>query len=116
MARGIRTPWPAQELVERCTGQHGRRDGSRLRWPCPHPGHADTDPSFVVYPRKNPPDFYCYGCGGDAITFLTGIEGLSRAEAIQRLADGLSLPDHPQACVAWPDPNRKSRPAICVHR
>jgi DNA primase len=103
-------------LVERYTGQHGLRDGVRLRWTCPHPDHADTDPSFVVYPRKRPPDFYCYGCGwgGDAITFITGVEGLSRAEAIERLADGIGLREWPQARVARPDPNRKKphrRPA-----
>jgi DNA primase len=86
-------------LVERYTGQHGLRDGSRLRWACPHPDHTETEPSFVVYPHKDPADFYCYGCGwgGDAITLLTGIERLTRAEAIQRLADGgIGLRDQPR--------------------
>jgi DNA primase len=96
-------------LVERYTGQPGGRDGTRLRWACPHPDHADTDPSFVVYPRKRPPDFYCYGCGwgGDAITFLTGVEGLSRAEVIDRLAGELNLGEHPRPESARPDPNRE---------
>jgi hypothetical protein len=96
-------------LVEHYTGQHGLRDGVRLRWVCPHPDHADTDPSFVVYARKRPPDFYCYGCGwgGDAITFVTGVEGLSRAEAVERLAGDIGLCEHPQARLTRADPNRK---------
>jgi len=82
----------------------------------PHPDHADTDPSFVVYPRKRPPDFYCYGCGwgGDAITLLMGVQGLSRAEAIERLASRLNLDDHPRPDITQPDPNREKparRPA-----
>jgi DNA primase len=90
-------------LVERYTGQHGLRDGVRLRWACPHPDHADTDPSFVVYARKQPPDFFCYGCGwgGDVITFVMGIKGLDKAGALDWLAACVGL-DAP-----WPSPNRE---------
>jgi hypothetical protein len=96
-------------LVERYTGQRGLRDGVRLRWACPHPNHTEMDPSFVVYARKRPPDFYCYGCGwgGDAITFIMSVEGLSRAEAIERLADSIGLCEQPQARIARSNPNRK---------
>jgi hypothetical protein len=96
-------------LVERHTGRRGLRDGSRLRWVCPHPDHADTEPSFVVYPRKRPPDFYCYGCGwgGDAITFLTGVESIRRGEAIERLATGLDLRENPRLGTTRAGPNRK---------
>ncbi len=50
------------------------------------PFHQEKTPSFSVSPGKQV--FYCFGCGkgGDAIKFLTELEHLSFAEAIERLA------------------------------
>ncbi len=50
------------------------------------PFHQEKTPSFSVSPAKQV--FYCFGCGkgGDAITFLRELEGLTYVEAVERLA------------------------------
>lgn len=50
------------------------------------PFHEERTPSFSVSPSKGV--FYCFGCGkgGDAITFLRELEGLTYVEAVERLA------------------------------
>ena len=58
------------------------------------PIHQEKTPSFNVNEEKKV--FYCFGCqtGGNAITFLTLVAGLSKREAIGRLAEltGIPLP------------------------
>jgi hypothetical protein len=95
-------------LVERYAGAC-KPDGPRLRWVCPRPDHADTDPSFVVYHRKRPPDFFCYGCGwgGDVIEFVRVMEGITRREAIERLAARLNLTCDLPRDTTRPIPNRE---------
>lgn len=50
------------------------------------PFHAERTPSFTVSPDKNM--FYCFGCkaGGDVVSFVSKIEGLTYFEALQQLA------------------------------
>jgi DNA primase len=50
------------------------------------PFHTEKTPSFSVSPAKGM--YYCFGCGkgGDAIRFLSEIEHLDFAEAVERLA------------------------------
>jgi DNA primase len=50
------------------------------------PFHAEKTPSFSVSPSKGM--YYCFGCGkgGDAIRFLSEVEHLQFAEAVERLA------------------------------
>ncbi len=62
-----------------------RPAGRRLVANCPLPGHADSNPSFSVYPEEQ--HFHCYGCnrGGDVFTFLQLMEGMSFREAVERL-------------------------------
>jgi len=59
------------------------------------PFHAEKTPSFSVNPKKG--FYYCFGCqsGGNAITFLKQVGGLSGREAIARLAaeTGVELPE-----------------------
>nr|WP_025272109.1 DNA primase [Haloglycomyces albus] len=50
------------------------------------PFHDERSPSFNVTPARGV--YHCFGCGvgGDAITFLMEADGLSFAEAVERLA------------------------------
>jgi DNA polymerase len=49
------------------------------------PFHDDPNPSCRIYPDH----FYCFGCGehGDRVTWLTKVEGMTRAEALAVLQD-----------------------------
>ena len=59
--------------------------GGSLKGLCPF--HDEKSPSFNVRPAQG--YYHCFGCdvGGDAIKFLREIEGLTFAEAVERLAD-----------------------------
>lgn len=58
------------------------------------PFHSEKTPSFNVSRERQ--TFHCFGCGkgGDAISFVREIEGLTFSEAVQKLADraGIQLP------------------------
>ena len=58
--------------------------GGNLKGLCPF--HDEKSPSFNVTPARGM--YYCFGCGegGDVITFITKVEGLSFNEAVERLA------------------------------
>jgi len=58
--------------------------GGSLKGLCPF--HDERSPSFHVTPSKGL--YHCFGCqaGGDAFTFLIEVEGLSFAEAVEKLA------------------------------
>jgi len=77
------------QLVARYTTE-GRQSGpNRVTFSCPNPEHPDRHPSFQVF-RSNGGKwrFRCYSqCGahGDAIDFLQWLEGLSTAEAVERV-------------------------------
>ncbi len=51
------------------------------------PFHDEKSPSFHVTPARG--FFHCFGCqeGGDVITFVQRVEGVSFTEAVERLAD-----------------------------
>ena len=55
------------------------------------PFHQEKTPSFSVSTTKQ--IFYCFGChkGGDAVTFIMEIEGLTYPEALQHLAEKYSI-------------------------
>jgi len=58
------------------------------------PFHQEKTPSFNVSEERQL--YYCFGCqaGGNAVTFLKGVAGLSSHEALKRLAGlaGVELP------------------------
>jgi DNA primase len=58
--------------------------GGSLKGLCPF--HDEKSPSFNVRPAQG--YYHCFGCGvgGDAIKFLREIEGITFAEAVERLA------------------------------
>ena len=51
------------------------------------PFHDEKTPSFTVRPTVG--SYHCFGCGegGDVISFLMKIDGLSFAETVERLAE-----------------------------
>ncbi|MDI9497459.1 MAG: DNA primase [Bacillota bacterium] len=73
------------------------------------PFHREDTPSFSVSPSKQ--IFYCFGCnkGGDVVTFIREIEGLSYPEALRLLAEraGIRLPEIDED--AWRAKNRQRR-------
>jgi DNA primase len=58
--------------------------GGAMKGLCPF--HDEKSPSFNVRPAQG--YYHCFGCGvgGDAIKFLREIEGITFAEAVERLA------------------------------
>ncbi len=66
--------------------------GGSLKGLCPF--HDERSPSFHVTPARG--FYHCFGCGegGDAIDFLRRTEGLSFAEAVERLADRAGIDLH----------------------
>lgn len=71
------------EVIEQYVTLRNAGGGAR-KGLCPF--HDEKTPSFNVRPAQG--FYYCFGCGagGDAIKFLREIEGLSFAEAVERLA------------------------------
>ncbi|MCD4534572.1 DNA primase [Nocardioides sp. cx-169] len=63
--------------------------GGSMKGLCPF--HDEKSPSFHVTPSRG--FFHCFGCqeGGDVITFLMKIDGLSFGEAVERLADKVGV-------------------------
>jgi DNA primase len=73
--------------IEEIIGEHvtlRSAGGGSLKGLCPF--HDERTPSFHVTPSKGL--YHCFGCqaGGDAIAFLMELQGLSFAEAVERLA------------------------------
>lgn len=86
----IRSSANLARIVER-SGVALTRDGSRFKGCCPF--HGERSPSFYVFADH----FHCFGCGahGDVFSFLQLREGLSFAEAIERLGAGTLAPSQP---------------------
>jgi len=63
-----------------------KKVGSNLVGKCPF--HNEKTGSFVIYPEQN--SWYCFGAcgiGGDAISFIQKIKGLSFREAVKFIID-----------------------------
>jgi DNA primase len=82
-----------EELAGRFTELRG--SGDKLKGRCPHSDHADTSPSFYVYPDGR---FRCYGCGrhGDVVDLWAGVgqlePGIGAALGLAR-EYGVELPE-----------------------
>ncbi len=70
-----------------------KKAGANYKGLCPF--HDENTPSFFVHPGKR--IFKCFGCGvgGNVISFLMEIEGLSFPAAVRQLAErnGVEIPD-----------------------
>ena len=76
------------EVVSSYVGLRNAGGGS-LKGLCPF--HDEKSPSFHVTPARG--FFHCFGCGegGDVISFLIKIDGLTFTEAVERLADKVGV-------------------------
>lgn len=70
-----------------------KKGGGQNLWACcPYPDHNESTPSFSIHPARG---FYkCFGCGkgGDTITFLREVQGMSYLEAMEFLANKYDIP------------------------
>lgn len=70
-----------------------KKSGANYKGLCPF--HDENTPSFFVHPGKG--IFKCFGCGvgGNVISFLMEIEGLSFPQAVRQLAErnGVEVPE-----------------------
>ena len=84
-----------------------RRAGVNAKGLCPF--HKERSPSFTVNPERQ--SFKCFGCseGGDVITFLQKIEGLTFPEALQLLADRAGIVLKKQTMADQKEKDEKSR-------
>lgn len=86
-----------------------KKTGRNLVGLCPF--HTEKTPSFSVNPEKK--IFYCFGCGtgGDAITFLMKIDGVTFPEAVRNLASlyGIDIPDRALSSSAQKAISEKER-------
>ncbi|MPZ59750.1 MAG: DNA primase [Propionibacteriales bacterium] len=78
--------------------------GGSLKGLCPF--HDEKTPSFHVTPSRGL--YHCFGCqaGGDVLSFLQQVEGLSFTDAIERLADRYGV----QLRYVEPDGSSGARP------
>lgn len=83
--------------------------GGSLKGLCPF--HDEKSPSFNVNPSRG--FYHCFGCGegGDVISFLMKIDGLSFGEVVERLADkyGVTLRREDEGTGAPERPKGPSR-------
>jgi DNA primase len=79
----VRERSPIEDVVRAHVTLRGAGGGS-LKGLCPF--HDEKSPSFHVTPSRG--FFHCFGCqeGGDVITFVQKIEGVTFTEAVERLA------------------------------
>jgi DNA primase len=72
-----------------------RKSGANYQGLCPF--HGEKTPSFNVNPARG--IFHCFGCGvgGNVVTFVQRIEGLSFPQAVKLLAKrvGVEIPERP---------------------
>jgi DNA primase len=98
--------------IEEVIGEHvtlRSAGGGSLKGLCPF--HDERTPSFHVTPAKGL--YHCFGCqaGGDAIAFLMEQQGLTFAEAVERLAAraGVQLRYEEGSSASGPSTGQRNR-------
>jgi DNA primase len=74
-----------------------KKAGRSFKGLCPF--HGEKTPSFIVFPDSQ--NFHCFGCGrgGDAFSFLMGVENLEFKDALTELAERAGVQVTPSAPV-----------------
>ena len=107
----------AVNMVE-LVGEHVVLKKSGANWSGLCPFHNERTPSFSVHEQKQV--YHCYGCkeGGDIVSFVMSVNGLSFAEAVEELASraGIKLPDEYTRSVKGGTQNPLSRQAFKLNR
>jgi len=103
----------ARVRIDEVIGEHVTlrpAGGGSLKGLCPF--HDERSPSFHVTPAKGL--YHCFGCqaGGDAIAFLMQLQGLTFAEAVERLAGRSGVQLRYEEGGAAPDRNLGQRARI----
>lgn len=85
MIKEILTLLKLEEIVAEYIKIEDSSKPDDLRALCPF--HTDKNPSFSINPKKQV--FYCHGCkqGGNVITFVSLIEGITNEQAIELLKE-----------------------------
>ena len=80
----VREKAPIDEVVSQYVTLKNAGGGS-MKGLCPF--HDEKTPSFNVNPSRG--GYHCFGCGegGDVISFLMKIDGLTFTETVERLAE-----------------------------
>lgn len=89
LALDLKRIWPIDIFCAEMMAMNLDRTGSRFRSRCPLGTHADSSPSFVLYPSEN--RFYCFGCRahGDIFDLTMNYFNIHTfAEAVHKIADG----------------------------
>ncbi|MEM9569723.1 MAG: DNA primase [Bacteroidota bacterium] len=90
-----------------------KKGGGQNLWACcPYPDHNENTPSFSIHPTRG---FYkCFGCGkgGDTITFLQEVQGMSYLEAMEFLANKYNIPWEVHKGYTKNDPNTLEKESL----
>jgi hypothetical protein len=86
------------EVLGTLSGQDPVRRGGSHWIRCPfHGGARERTPSLQIYPNER--GWFCHSCrtGGDAVTFVVELKGLSRVMALRFLEELFTFPEIPHA-------------------
>lgn len=86
------------EVLGTLAGQDPIRRGSSHWIRCPfHGGGRERTPSLQIYPGDR--GWFCHGCrtGGDAVTFVVELKGMSRVSALRFLEQLFDFPESSHA-------------------
>lgn len=90
----VREVLAANDIVDVISGYLDLKASGSRRWKALSPFKNERTPSFMVSQDRQ--TYHCFSTdqGGDALSFIMAVEGLSFAEALRKLADkaGIRLP------------------------
>jgi hypothetical protein len=102
-ARAVKDAVPIQDVARRYTELTSLGGNARAKGRCPLPDHADSEPSFYLFPESR---YWCFGCsrGGDTIDleFHCGDYGELWEAMISLAAEyNVELPKRPKSWHDW---------------
>jgi len=94
----IKRAHPLHQVME-SYGLQLKRNGSSVTFKTKCPFHEDDTPSLSINTQKEGGLWNCFGCncGGDVISFVEKIEGISTKEAINKLSEKVGSSPNPSS-------------------